>query len=890
MYFNHNSNLSLFQAKAKAAWFILPFIICMICSQGTHAQILIAGTSFDPSPGNGGRTFIGINDIVQYGLQSGSITITPPIAPNVNANTFNATYYYAITDNPYKLDNTRYNDITAAPDYQLVVSPSAATGTNILEYKVSGLAPGTAVQVKIVYCSVVNPLYATCGPGEIVSTKGVINPDAFNGMNGQEGTQVHMGQCTNQTITQTSSNSNAVGANGELTYRLNTQQTGTCKAVGIKSVEIWGTPLPSIYSADGSDVCVGEQITLQSTISYNATYQWQVNIGGAGWNNIAGGTNASQLYEAGASPQTYQFRMVLNPGSASPITSTPITVNAITCCTVAGQPASRQTIFLEDFGKIDLNDKTGKTYLVTDYTNPLAPVQVSKTTATPFRWPITPAPLTATFNGAVGPINDGEYTVAAYLTGYNTPINGYAGAQLQWANRVMGLTTIPNPDLSYDHSGTPEGAALFINCPPSTFGQKLYSRDISNLCSGKQLFFECWIAVFTNSAAGAYNGVNVQVNLTDLSSGTVVTTSGTANRQADGGGTWVKIAAQINMTGNTMRMDIINNENVSVNGNDLVLDDIKIMACAPPSIDLFFDLTTLSQSEAICTNTMDLDTDPSTLLKNYYGGAPKYLMQWSRTPNDYTSWTNIGTPQLAETYTMSNPKTQAPFTGLPAGGKVYFRVVAATAAIFTAKTNFTAPNYANLNDPCKNYSVSAPIEATTDCPLPVDLISFTGQNQNGVNELDWSTASEKNNNYFLIERSLNGTDYEVAGRVEGKGNANSLVAYHFSDAVAGGIIYYRLKQVDNNGAFTYSSPIAIASRVSELSIFPNPNEGSFVISISAPKHSYRLEITDVQGRIVYAASGSSVTETIGLSNFAGGLYIVRLYMDDQVITRKLLVN
>jgi hypothetical protein len=866
----------------------------MLTWNNVSAQlVLIAGTSFDPLPGNEGRTYIGVNDIIQYGLQPGNITITPPIAPNVNPNTFNGTYYYAITDNPYKLDNVRYNNI-ATPDYQLVVSSAPSTPSNIFEYKVTGLAPGTNVEVRITYCNVISPSYATCSPGEIVSVRGVINPDANNIMNGQEGPQLQKGNCTasNFVITQTSSNSNAIGPNGELTFRLNNMQTGPCKAVGITRIEIWGTPKPKIYAAQGSEVCAGEQISLQSFVDYsdNATFRWQVNTSGT-WTNL--NTTEAQWYETTTTPRTYQFRFQVTtpaPGSTA-FTSDPISVTSISCCQV-GNPAvaaSRQTVYYDNFGRLDLNDKTGSTYYVWDYSNVLNPVEVQRTTATPFRWTLTPAPLLATFSGGPGPLQDGQYAVAAYLTGYNYPLNGYNGARLEWANRVTGPTAIPNPDLFYDHSGQPDGAALFLNCPQNTGGQVLYTRTINNLCP-KQLFFECWIAVFTNSANGAYNPVNIRVRLTDGgNAANFVEATATATRQADGGGVWVRVATQINLTGNSVRMDIINNQNVSVDGNDLVLDDIKLMACAPPDIDLYFNLSTLSQAETVCpSNPLDLFTRSTALLRAYYGNSPLFLLQWTRTPTVLSSWQNIGSPQSGESFSIANPATHPSFSGLAAGGKVYFRVIAATSSIYTSRNNFQGVgNYANASDPCKNYSVSDPIEATVLCPLPVELISFKGQVINKINRLTWTTASEMNNHYFLIEGSADGKNFEVIGRVEGAGNTNLLSVYQFDDkSFSGNLNYYRLKQVDFDGLFAYSNIISINGNRSEVVVYPNPNDGSFTVYISDISEGSKIEVTDTNGRLVYSAATS---ENIQLSELPSGFYILTLYSSNEVQTRKIIV-
>ncbi|GAL85405.1 hypothetical protein CHU_3437 [Sporocytophaga myxococcoides] len=859
----------------------LILLLLSIYTNNTYGQIVVAGTDFNPSSGNAGRTYIGLDDIVQYGIQTGSLTSTPPLAPNVNTNIFNATYYYAITDSPFKLDTIRYKKNTPA-DYMFVYSPKPAGGNvNVLEYSVKGLVPSSAVSVTVNYCSVTSSTYAPCA-SDRDEFKGGINLDQNNQLNGTDSPQLMMGACSSVTYTGTATNS------GDMIFRLNATRNGSCQATGISKIEVKGFIQPTIISSQGNEVCAGEQISLQAKTDYNASYKWQVNSG-SGWTDIPGGTNKSQLYEV-TNVKEYKFRLILTPsGGGPPITSNEITVNAITCCQENGVAASRQTIYYDDFGRIDLSDKTGKTYKVWDYTDPLNPVEVTKTTTTPFRWPIAPAPLNATFKGTGTPL-DGEYAVAGYLTGYNAH-NGYDGAKLEWANRVTGPTT--PPDLSYDHSGTVEGAALFLNCPINTGGKTLYERTISNLCFGKQLFFECWIAVFTNSAAGAYNPVDVKVRLTDGgNAANVVETSATATRQADGGGVWVRIGAQINLSGNSLKMEIINNQNVSENGNDLVLDDIKIMACAPPAIDLFFDLATLSKSKTICgTDKLDLFTKTTALLKAYYNNNPYFLYQWTRTPNDVTSWKNLGAPGTPESHTIANALAHAAFTGLPDGDKVYFRVIAATQLIFNDKNNFQGVgNYANINDPCKNYSVSPAIEAYELCPLPIELLSFAAASDGDRNKLMWTTSWEKNNAYFIIERSDDGKTFSQIGRVEGNGTINNVVSYSFFDqAPLSGTNYYRLKQVDYNGAYSFSKVVSLNHFTPEVAVYPNPNNGACTIKILTPAEEYNLEITDIQGKSVYNAAGNEIPERIEISNLTPGFYLVRINLDGQTVTKKLIV-
>ncbi len=137
--------------------------MCFTVSNPLFSQILVAGTEFEPQNVDATKTYYGINDISQIGLQGGSFTITPTLTPDTEAGTFNAPYNYAITDNPYSLDEARYVDNSANPEYMFVYSAKPSGGNaNILQYKVVGMVPNSAVTVKVKYCSVINSTYAGC--------------------------------------------------------------------------------------------------------------------------------------------------------------------------------------------------------------------------------------------------------------------------------------------------------------------------------------------------------------------------------------------------------------------------------------------------------------------------------------------------------------------------------------------------------------------------------------------------------------------------------------------------------------------------------------------------------------------------------------------------------
>ena len=101
--------------------------------------------------------------------------------------------------------------------------------------------------------------------------------------------------------------------------------------------------------------------------------------------------------------------------------------------------------------------------------------------------------------------------------------------------------------------------------------------------------------------------------------------------------------------------------------------------------------------------------------------------------------------------------------------------------------------------------------------LPISLISFTGKNSGSDNELKWVTVSENNNNYFTIEKTTDGTVFDILGVVNGAGTSNAILDYKFTDYnVSSTLNYYRLKQTDFDGVFKYTDLISIDNRSTKV--------------------------------------------------------------------------
>lgn len=212
-----------------------------------------------------------------------------------------------------------------------------------------------------------------------------------------------------------------------------------------------------------------------------------------------------------------------------------------------------------------------------------------------------------------------------------------------------------------------------------------------------------------------------------------------------------------------------------------------------------------------------------------------------------------------------------------------------------------------------NYAVHSPVHSTisnldTDYnpgALPVELSSFNGRATSQGIALQWSTRVECNNYGFDIERKgiNNNSEWEKIGFVAGAGNSNSPKEYSFSDNVkhpCDHSILYRLKQIDNDGMFTYSNVIEVRSLTYNFSLsqnYPNPFNPVTVINYQLPAESrVTLKLFDVLGREVATLvdevkapgmhSAEFIVEKYGLSS---GIYIYQLSAGEKIEKRKMMV-
>lgn len=182
------------------------------------------------------------------------------------------------------------------------------------------------------------------------------------------------------------------------------------------------------------------------------------------------------------------------------------------------------------------------------------------------------------------------------------------------------------------------------------------------------------------------------------------------------------------------------------------------------------------------------------------------------------------------------------------------------------------------------------IAGTSSNPLPVEMISFSGVNVKGDVKLHWVTASEINSKGFFVQRSVNGKDFEEVAFVYSKGQPNMMTEYRETDASAfakTGVntLYYRLRQIDLDGAESYSNTITVNEEEmnnDQINVYPNPFVGVTGVAVKTAGATVATsEILDLQGRVIaqethHLVAGANYVNLNGFNGAADGIYFVRV--------------
>lgn len=162
--------------------------------------------------------------------------------------------------------------------------------------------------------------------------------------------------------------------------------------------------------------------------------------------------------------------------------------------------------------------------------------------------------------------------------------------------------------------------------------------------------------------------------------------------------------------------------------------------------------------------------------------------------------------------------------------------------------------------------------AASPAPLPVQLVSFQGKATAAGVQLSWQTASELNNQHFVVERANSSREFTVLGRLAGAGTSSQGRSYQFTDATPGALNYYRLRQVDTDGHACYSATVAVqALAAPTLAAYPCP--ATTTLTVASPAGA-QLRIFNQQGALVQQATLTAGAQALDISRLPAGAYFL----------------
>ncbi len=193
--------------------------------------------------------------------------------------------------------------------------------------------------------------------------------------------------------------------------------------------------------------------------------------------------------------------------------------------------------------------------------------------------------------------------------------------------------------------------------------------------------------------------------------------------------------------------------------------------------------------------------------------------------------------------------------------------------------------------------------ATKDFPKedfsPIELIAFSAECYDTYAEIQWTTATETNNDYFSLEKSADAVNFREIARIEGAGNSIVEQNYSFTDFdITSGNTYYRLRQVDYDGQQSVSNIIVVNCKADEisgepvLSAYPNPFKNEINIKVENIAEDFTIEIFDNVGRLIMTKdcvpSASEYETRLNFESLPPSVYNVRVSSQSHIINASII--
>lgn len=216
----------------------------------------------------------------------------------------------------------------------------------------------------------------------------------------------------------------------------------------------------------------------------------------------------------------------------------------------------------------------------------------------------------------------------------------------------------------------------------------------------------------------------------------------------------------------------------------------------------------------------------------------------------------------------------------PAGIYCYFATVDANWN--SAYPYVVGPTFYGVYANRKVTSIAEAVTIYSPIVVPIKLLNFTGKIVSSTAVLNWETTNEINSSHFIIERSTDGLNFQNVGTVAASGNTSQNIRYGFTDKnIPSGRLYYRLKKVDRDGKFEYSSTITLmnAQNGFQFNVLPNPATDLIAVQyIGLLEQDTDVKLYNIEGRLMQQTQINK-GQTIAYFNIEtlyAGTYVVKI--------------
>ena len=472
------------------------------------------------------------------------------------------------------------------------------------------------------------------------------------------------------------------------------------------------------------------------------------------------------------------------------------------------------------------------------------------------------------------------------LTGCNTPglsvpcsdyiytaKNGGLGPEFRYTilktiGDATGGNSIKGDWKGSDHTGD-GGYFMAVNgAPDTTYSKIFYQIKSIPVCIGATYEFSAWVInVLPGTSGSAHPGS--EPNISFIVNGAVIANSGAIAYHNTP--EWVKVGGSFVATTSTVDLQVVNATAVA-SGNDLGLDDISINVCQSQikvtgpiascaGTDVIVDYEVTDNSQANTWYKWKISKDGgATFIDSTSGEQATY------TGNSFTLPLDLGIVTSSMNGYKYRLSVSTSEEGLASADCLYFN------------------DYTLIVNEC---GLSA---------LPITLSSIKGRYTNGVSILDWQTSQELNTDHFELLKSADGQNFTSIATIKSAGVSSITKNYSYQDNTpnSGKFVYYRLKQFDVNGKYSFSSVVKLALSLStSVTVYPNPFKDDFTVSFSSGKTATAtLKLQNSSGQLVFSKTiavnkGNNAVLINSLPSIKAGIYYMSVSNDELNFNSKL---